>query len=77
MHELAEAGVVTGTADADYNLLWFIETCLSSALRLETYIEDARKAGDEDLADLFARAQGIAVRGAEQGKALLRGRMGR
>lgn len=71
MAHLADAGVVTGTADKDFNLIWFTETCLSNALRLETYIEDARRAGDEALADLFSRAQSNAVKGAEEGKALL------
>ena len=52
-----EGGQVTGTADKDYNLIWFLEQCLNNALRLETYIADADKAGDGDLADLFRRAQ--------------------
>src|SRR5436190_1190170 len=43
MPELIEAGTVTGTADKDYNLIWFTEACLNNALRLETYIEDARR----------------------------------
>jgi hypothetical protein len=75
MAQLPEAGVVTGTADKDYNLLWFTETCLSNALRLETYIEDARRVGDDKLADLFLQAQQHAIRGAESGKSLLRDRI--
>lgn len=75
MAQLTEAGVVTGTADKDYNLLWFTETCLSNALRFETYIEDARRAGDEQLAELFIQAQQQAIKGAEAGKSLLRERV--
>jgi hypothetical protein len=70
-----EGGQVTGTADKDYNLIWFLEQCLNNALRLETYIADADKAGDGDLADLFRRAQDASRRGAEEGKRLLGGRL--
>jgi hypothetical protein len=43
-----------GTPDKDYNLIWFVEKCLDNALRLETYIADAERDGDMELADLFA-----------------------
>ena len=67
----AEAGQVTGTKDKDYNIIWFVEACLSNALRLETYVKDAEREGDTDLADFFRRAQGESRKGAEQGKELL------
>lgn len=70
-----ETGEVTGTKDKDYNLVWFVEQCLSNVLRLETYIEDARRAGDDELAEFFGRAQGESRKGAEQGKDLLRARL--
>ena len=70
-----ETGDITGTADKDYNLIWFTEQCLSNALRLETYIQDADRAGDSELADLFRRAQAESRKGGEQGKALLRDRL--
>lgn len=70
-----EGGQVTGTADKDYNLIWFTEQCLNNALRLETYIADAERAGDGELADLFRRAQDASRRGAEEGKVLLGGRL--
>jgi hypothetical protein len=70
-----ETGEVTGTKDKDYNILWFTEQCLSNALRLETYVKDAERDGDEELADFFRRAQGASRNGAEQGKALLRQRL--
>jgi hypothetical protein len=69
-----ETGQVTGTKDKDYNLIWFVEQCLSNVLRLETYIQDAERDGDNELADFFRRAQGESRKGAEQGKALLRQR---
>jgi hypothetical protein len=70
-----ETGQVTGTKDKDYNVIWFTEQCLSNVLRLETYVEDAERAGDSDLAEFFRRAQETSRKGAEQGKQLLAGRL--
>lgn len=70
-----ELGVVTGTPDKDYDLIWFTEACLDNALRLDTYIQDARRTGDSDLEDLFVRAQANSIHGAEEAKALLRSRL--
>ncbi|PZG15476.1 hypothetical protein C1I98_39300 [Spongiactinospora gelatinilytica] len=70
-----ETGDITGTRDKDYNLIWFVEQCLSNVLRLETYIADADRAGDGELSDFFRRAQAESRKGAEQGKALLRQRL--
>jgi hypothetical protein len=70
-----ETGEITGTKDKDYNIIWFVEQCLSNVLRLETYVEDADRAGDSDLADFFRRAQETSSKGAEQGKNLLRSRL--
>jgi hypothetical protein len=39
----SEPGQVTGTKDKDYDIIWFTEACLSNALRLETYIQDAER----------------------------------
>jgi len=71
-----ETGHVTGTPDKDYNIIWFVEQCLSNVLRLETYVQDAERAGDEELADFFRRAQSTSQKGAEQGKQLLSQRLG-
>jgi hypothetical protein len=61
--------------DKDYNIIWFVEQCLSNALRMEIYAQDAERAGDNELADFFRRAQGESRKGAEQGKALLASRI--
>jgi hypothetical protein len=71
-----ETGQVTGTKDKDYNIIWFTEQSLANALRLETYIQDAEREGDNELADFFRRAQEASRKGGEQGKALLRSRLG-
>jgi hypothetical protein len=70
-----ETGHVTGTPDKDYNIIWFVEACLSNALRLETYIADAEKSGDSELVDFFRRAQAASRKGAEEGKELLARRL--
>lgn len=72
-----ETGQVTGTKDKDYNIIWFTEACLSNALRLETYVQDAEREGDSELAEFFRRAQGESRKGAEQGKQLLAARLPR
>ncbi len=72
----SETGKVTGTKDKDYNLIWFTEQSLSNALRLESYIEDAERDGDKEIAEFFRRAQDASRRGGEQGKTLLRQRLG-
>jgi hypothetical protein len=75
MSSSTETGHITGTKDKDYNLIWFTEQCLSNALRLETYVQDAERDGDNELAELFRKAQADSRKGAEQGKKLLRSRL--
>jgi hypothetical protein len=75
MVAVQEAGEITGTRDKDYDIIWFVEQCLSNVLRLETYIEDAERAGDSELAEFFQRAQETSRKGAERGKEMLRGRL--
>ena len=70
-----ETGQITGTKDKDYDIIWFVEQCLSNVLRLDTYIEDAERDGDSKLADFFRRAQAESRKGAEQGKAMLKERL--
>jgi hypothetical protein len=72
-----ETGNITGTKDNDYNIIWFTEVCLSNALRLETYIKDAEREKDKELAEFFRKAQAESKKGAEQGKQLLAARLGR
>lgn len=72
----SETGQVTGTKDKDYDLIWFVEACMSNALRMETYAKDAERDGDTELAEFFRRAQAESRKGAEQGKELLRRRLG-
>jgi hypothetical protein len=70
-----ETGHITGTKDKDYNILWFTETCLENVLRLETYIQDAERENDTELAEFFRKAQADSRKGAEQGRTLLKSRL--
>lgn len=71
----SETGSMTGTKDKTYNIIWFTEACLNNALRLETYIQDAERDGDTELAEFFRKAHADSQKGAEQGKQLLRVRL--
>jgi hypothetical protein len=71
----SETGNITGTTDKDYNLVWYTEACLSNAMRLELYIQDAERSGDSEVAELFRKAQADSRKGAERGKALLKSRL--
>jgi hypothetical protein len=75
MSTTSETGHVTGTKDNIYYLIWYTEQCLENALRLETYIEDAERDGDNELVDLFRKAQADSKKGAEEGKRLLASRI--
>lgn len=70
-----ETGHVTGTKDKNYNLIWYTEKCLDNALRLENYIQDAERAGDKEVADLFRKAQSDSRKGAELAESLLAKRL--
>jgi hypothetical protein len=70
-----ETGHITGTKDKDYDIIWFVEKCLDNVLRLETFVQDAERDGDSELAEFFRRAEGESRKGAEQGKELLKSRL--
>ena len=75
MTSTSETGDITGTRDKDYNLIWYVEACLSNALRLEQYIQDAERDKDNEVVELFRKAQADSRKGAEMGKQLLRSRL--
>ena len=49
--------------------------CLNNALRLETYVQDAQRQADSELAEVFRKAQADSRKGAEVGKQMLRKRL--
>ncbi len=52
-----------------------MEACLSNALRLESYIQDAEREKDTEVVELFRKAQADSRKGADLGKELLRRRL--
>ena len=72
MTTASDTGQLTGTKDKNYNLIWYTEQCLDNALRMENYVQDAERDGDNELADLFRKAQAASKKGAEEGKRLSR-----
>lgn len=70
-----ETGGMTGTKDKSYDLLWYAEKCLDNALRLETYIQDAERDGDQELAEFFRKSQSDSRKGAKMAKEMLRSRL--
>lgn len=70
--EFVETGAITGTKDKNYNLTWFLQSCLENALRLQTYIADAEASGDTQLVELFTKAQANSQKGGRAGEAAAR-----
>jgi hypothetical protein len=65
----SETGQVTGTKDKAKDIIWFTEACLSNALRLETYIQDAEREGDTELATFLPQGAGGEPQGRRTGQA--------
>lgn len=69
-------GDIKVTQDTSHDIIWFVEKCLSNVLHMDTFIADAEHNGDAELAEFFRRAQRASLKGAEQGKAFMRSRLG-
>ena len=63
--------------DKNYNLIWAIEASLHNIWKMETYIEDAEREGDEELALWFRKIQHNNRKAGEQGKRMLAERLQR
>ncbi|BAP97249.1 Uncharacterised protein [Mycobacteroides abscessus subsp. massiliense] len=70
-----ESGELTGTKDKNYDLIRFTKDCLENALRLQTFISDAERDGDTEVAQLFRKAQSDSRKSAELAKTLLSSRL--
>ena len=64
-----ETGQVTGTKDKDYDIIWFTEQCLSNALRLETYVQDADRIGGLRAGRVLPPGAGREPKGCRAGQA--------
>lgn len=61
--------------DKNYNLVCVLEASLRNAWSMQTYIEDAERDGDEELADWFRKIQHNSQKAGEQGKHMLHARL--
>ncbi|MBV2364015.1 hypothetical protein ACFPZ0_05045 [Streptomonospora nanhaiensis] len=57
--------------DKNYNLVWAVHQSLENVWRLETFIQDAEREGDQELADWLRRIQENNKKAGEQGKRML------
>ena len=66
----------TGTKDEQYNLISVLYHALQGADTCATYLQDAERAGDQDLAPFFREVHGTYQQLADRSKTLLRQRLG-
>lgn len=59
----------------DYNLICVLEASLKNAYQLVQYIDDAKAAGDDELAEWFSKIQHNSLKAGEQGKQMLAARL--
>jgi hypothetical protein len=65
----------TPVKDKNYDLITVLQASLENAWRMETYIDDARQAGDDELAEWFSKIQQNSQKAGEQGKQMLAARL--
>jgi hypothetical protein len=73
---MATSDRTTGTRDEHYNVISVLYHALQGAETCATYLQDAERAGDQDLVQFFREVQGAYLKLADGGKALLRQRLG-
>ena len=61
--------------DKNYTLVCVLEASLRNAWSMQTYIEDAEREGDAELAEWFRKIQHNSLKAGDQGKQLLRARL--
>lgn len=68
---MAESRPSTPMKDKNYNLVWAVQQSLENVFRLQTYIEDAEREGDEEVAAWLRRIQENNQKAGDQGKRML------
>ena len=61
--------------DKNYDLVAVLESSLRNAWIMQTYAEDAERAGDTELAEWFRKIQHNSLKAGEQGKQMLLARL--
>ncbi len=65
----------TGTRDSTYDVVAVLYHALQGAETCAAYLQDAERAGDQDLVQFFREVQGTYRQLADRGKGLLRQRL--
>jgi hypothetical protein len=73
--DMATSEHMTGTRDAQYNVISVLYHALQGAETCATYLQDAEHAGDQELAQFFREVQGTYRQLGDQSKTLLRQRL--
>ncbi|KIH97993.1 hypothetical protein LP52_15840 [Streptomonospora alba] len=68
---MAESTPNAPMKDKNYNLVWAVQQSLENVFRLQTYIEDAERDGDEEVAAWLRRIQENNQKAGDQGKRML------
>lgn len=61
--------------DKNYNLIWAVHEALENTWRLQSYIDDAQRQGDDELVQWFTRVQEANQQAGAEGKRLLAQRL--
>lgn len=61
--------------DKNYNLVTLLHESLQKVFQMETYIADAERDGDRELAEWFRKVQENNRKAGDQGKELLKARL--
>ncbi|HWV48423.1 MAG TPA: hypothetical protein VN035_03120 [Microbacterium sp.] len=69
------AAPASAMKDKNYNLVAVLESSLRNAWTMQTYAEDAERAGDAELAEWFRKIQHNSLKAGEQGKQMLLARL--
>lgn len=69
------AAPASAMKDKNYNLVAVLESSLRNAWTMQTYADDADRAGDTELAEWFRKIQHNSLKAGEQGKKMLLARL--
>ena len=67
--------ITTGTGDALYDLILCLQQALEDCVRFDAFADDARQAGDDELARFFDELAGSDREIADRAKDMLRQRL--
>jgi hypothetical protein len=75
MPKMTASAPTSPVKDKNYDLITVLQMSLEHAWRMETYVSDAERDGDRELAEWFRKIQKNSVKAGEQGKQMLAERL--